>query len=279
MLIATHSPIVASIPGASILEFDAEGVHQRAWTISTSWSTTAASSRHPSATCVTCATRQMAHPAPLGTCGRRHGRYAVVTHASGSSPDAAGAGWCHPVSMADQPGQETSGAFARLQTKPRVASGQALLVSMLVLLGCDVIGGFVGVASGAETWGTAWGFDTHSTVPFPMGVVQLVLAWLAARDVRPPVGLVAAVVLSAVCLISVLAGFSTGTSSAPSRPTGCSPGASSGQPSCCWSPQPSACSPRLGRGSCTHVADTCDVLGNEPAAVNHVDWRRYAATS
>ena len=31
VLIATHSPIVASIPGASILEFDAEGVHQRAW--------------------------------------------------------------------------------------------------------------------------------------------------------------------------------------------------------------------------------------------------------
>ena len=81
---------------------------------------------------------------------------------------------------------------------------------MLVLLGCDVIGGFVGVASGAETWGTAWGFDTHSTVPFPMGVVQLVLAWLAARDVRPPVGLVAAVVLSAVCLISVLAGLFDG---------------------------------------------------------------------
>ncbi len=112
--------------------------------------------------------------------------------------------------MADQPGQETSGAFARLQTTPRVASGQALLVSMLVLLGCDVIGGFVGVASGAETWGTAWGFDTHSTVPFPLGVVQLVLAWLAARDVRPPVGLVAAVVLGAVCLISVLAGLFDG---------------------------------------------------------------------
>lgn len=112
--------------------------------------------------------------------------------------------------MADQPGQETSRAFARFQTKPRVASGQALLVSMLVLLVCDVIGGFIGVASGAETWGTAWGFDTHSTVPLPMGVVQLILAWLAARNVRPPVGLVAAAVLSAICLISVLAGLFDG---------------------------------------------------------------------
>jgi hypothetical protein len=112
--------------------------------------------------------------------------------------------------MADQPRQETSRAFTRFQTKPRVASGQALLVSMLVLLVCDVIGGFIGVASGAETWGTAWGFDTHSTVPLPMGVVQLILAWLAARNVRPPVGLVAAAVLSAICLISVLAGLFDG---------------------------------------------------------------------
>ncbi|HET8594757.1 MAG TPA: AAA family ATPase [Intrasporangium sp.] len=31
VLIATHSPVVASLPGATILEFDAEGVHERAW--------------------------------------------------------------------------------------------------------------------------------------------------------------------------------------------------------------------------------------------------------
>jgi hypothetical protein len=51
---------------------------------------------------------------------------------------------------------------------------------MVMLFICDVIGGPIGVASGAETWGTAWGFDTHSTVPVPMGPAQLVLAWLAA---------------------------------------------------------------------------------------------------
>lgn len=31
LLIATHSPIVASLPGATILEFDDEGIHERAW--------------------------------------------------------------------------------------------------------------------------------------------------------------------------------------------------------------------------------------------------------
>lgn len=81
---------------------------------------------------------------------------------------------------------------------------------MLVLFVCDVIGGFIAVASGAETWRTAWGFDTHSTVPLPMGAAQLLLAWLAARDVRPRVGFVAAGLLSAVCLASVLFGLFDG---------------------------------------------------------------------
>lgn len=31
VLIATHSPIVASLPGATILEFDAAGIHHRTW--------------------------------------------------------------------------------------------------------------------------------------------------------------------------------------------------------------------------------------------------------
>ena len=90
------------------------------------------------------------------------------------------------------------------------SSGRRLIVTMLVLFVCDVIGGFIGVASGAETWGTAWGFDTHSTVPVPMGAAQLVLAWWAAHDVRPRVGFVAAVLLSAVCLMSVLFGLFDG---------------------------------------------------------------------
>ena len=93
---------------------------------------------------------------------------------------------------------------------PSVASGRALVLSMLVLLVCDVIGGFIGVASGVNTWDEAWGFNTESTVPLPVGAAQLVLAWLAARNVRPPVGLVAAVLLSAFCLISLLFGLFDG---------------------------------------------------------------------
>jgi len=91
-----------------------------------------------------------------------------------------------------------------------MASGRRLLVAALVLLVCDVIGGFLAVAAGVNTWSEAWGFDTSFTVPLPVGVVQLVLAWLAARNVRPPVGVVAAVVLAVFCLISVLFGLFDG---------------------------------------------------------------------
>ena len=89
-------------------------------------------------------------------------------------------------------------------------SGRRLLGAMLVLIVCDVIGGFLAVASGVNTWGEAWGFNTKFTVPLPVGAAQLVLAWLAARNVRPPVGLVAAVLLSAFCLISVMFGLFDG---------------------------------------------------------------------
>src|SRR6476620_6803557 len=91
-----------------------------------------------------------------------------------------------------------------------MASGRRLLVAALVLLVCDVIGGFLAVASGVDPWGEAWGCDTSFTVPVPVGLVQVLLAWLAARDVRPPVGLVAAVVLAVFCLISVLFGLCDG---------------------------------------------------------------------
>jgi hypothetical protein len=78
---------------------------------------------------------------------------------------------------------------------------------MLVLLVCDVIGGLIGLASGAaDTWNDAWGFDTESTVPLPIGATQLVLAWLASRNVRPPVGRIAADVLSVFCLLSLIFG-------------------------------------------------------------------------
>ena len=91
-------------------------------------------------------------------------------------------------------------AQSLMATMSAMASGRRLLVAMLVLFVCDVIGGLLAVVSGIATWGEAWGFDTTFTVPLPVGAAQLVLAWLAARNVRPPVGLIAAVVLSVFCL-------------------------------------------------------------------------------
>jgi hypothetical protein len=91
-----------------------------------------------------------------------------------------------------------------------MASGRRLVVAMLVLITCDVIGGFLAVATGVNTWGEAWGFDTTFTVPLPVGAAQLLLAWVAARNVRPPLGLVAATLLSAICLISLMFGLFDG---------------------------------------------------------------------
>ena len=112
--------------------------------------------------------------------------------------------------MQGQPGRDRPRPFHRFRTMPSVTSGRVLLFAMLGLLVCDVIGGFVALASGADTWNEARGFDTKHTVPLPVGAAQLVLAWLAARNVRPPVGLVAAVLLSAFCLISLMAGLFDG---------------------------------------------------------------------
>jgi hypothetical protein len=101
-------------------------------------------------------------------------------------------------------------AMLALTTMSAMASGRRLLAGMLVLFVCDVIGGFLAVVSGIATWGEAWGFDTTFTVPLPVALLQLVLAWLAARNVRPPVGLVAAVVLGVFCLVSLLFGLFDG---------------------------------------------------------------------
>jgi hypothetical protein len=118
-----------------------------------------------------------------------------------------------------------------------------------------VIGGFLAVASGRNTCGEAWGFDTKFTVLLPVGAAQLVLAWLAARNARPPVGLVAAILLSAFCLISLMYGLFDGALTNQVASSGWAHGGSSGGSSCCRSPPLSVCSPPPGRGSCTGFAD------------------------
>jgi hypothetical protein len=90
------------------------------------------------------------------------------------------------------------------------ASGRRLLIATVILLGVDVIGGLLAVASDVNTWGEAWSSRALLAAPLPMMVAQLVLAWLAARNVRPPVGLVAAALLSVACVVSVVSGFFDG---------------------------------------------------------------------
>ncbi len=93
---------------------------------------------------------------------------------------------------------------------PTADSGQRLLLATVVLIAIDVVGGILAVSSGVNTWGEAWGSRALLAAPLPMMVAQLVLAWLAARNVRPPVGLVAAIVLALACLISAVSGFFDG---------------------------------------------------------------------
>ena len=90
------------------------------------------------------------------------------------------------------------------------ASGRRLLVATVILAAVDAIGGLLAVASDVNTWGEAWGSQALLAAPLPMVAAQLVLAWLAARNARPPVGVVAAVVLALACLVSAISGFFDG---------------------------------------------------------------------
>ena len=89
-------------------------------------------------------------------------------------------------------------------------SGRRLLVATVILAAVDAIGGLLAVASDVNTWGEAWGSQALLAAPLPMVAAQLVLAWLAARNARPPVGVVAAVVLALACLVSAISGFFDG---------------------------------------------------------------------
>jgi hypothetical protein len=100
------------------------------------------------------------------------------------------------------------------------AAGRRLLLTTVALVVADVICVFLAVSSDLTPWGKAWGFDIRGFVPLPMVVVELVLAWLAARNVRPPIGRVAAVLLGVICLISVLAGLFDGDMTSEPMTTG-----------------------------------------------------------
>jgi hypothetical protein len=89
-------------------------------------------------------------------------------------------------------------------------SGRTILLATVVLIVIDVVGGIVAVSADVNTWGEAWGSRALLAAPLPMMVAQLVLAWLAARNVRPPIGFIAAIVLALACLVSAISGFFDG---------------------------------------------------------------------
>ena len=91
------------------------------------------------------------------------------------------------------------------------SSGRHLLIAVAALIGTNVVAVFLAVDSGlTESWGKVWGFDIVGFIPWPIVVVELGLAWLAARNARPPTGRIAAITLSVICVISVLAGVFDG---------------------------------------------------------------------
>lgn len=89
-------------------------------------------------------------------------------------------------------------------------TGRRLLLAVVALTGANVICVFLAVSSGVTERDKVWGFDILGFIPLPMVVAELVLAWLAARNVRPPIGRVAAILLGVICVISVLAGMFDG---------------------------------------------------------------------
>ena len=90
------------------------------------------------------------------------------------------------------------------------ALGRPVFLGTVALIVIDIIGGVLAVWSGVNTWGEAWGSRALLAAPLPMMVAQLLLAWVAARNLRPPVGLVAALVLALACLVSAISGFFDG---------------------------------------------------------------------
>ena len=89
------------------------------------------------------------------------------------------------------------------------SSTGSLRLAMAVLLVTDVVGGLVAVRAGVNTWGEAWGPEALLAAPVPMIVAQLLLVWLATRRAGRGAA-VAAGLLAAACLVSVVSGFFDG---------------------------------------------------------------------
>lgn len=88
-------------------------------------------------------------------------------------------------------------------------SATRLVTAQLTLLGIDVGGGVLAVASGVNTWGEAWGTAALLAAPLPMMVGQAVLAGLATST-RKRWGSLPAGLLALACFVSIASGFFDG---------------------------------------------------------------------
>ncbi len=89
------------------------------------------------------------------------------------------------------------------------ATSRRLVAAVVLLVAVDVGGGLLAVASGANTWGEAWGGAALLAAPAPMIAAQVVLTATAVlRRGRLAVG--AGVLLGLACAVSVVSGFFDG---------------------------------------------------------------------
>ena len=86
---------------------------------------------------------------------------------------------------------------------------QAIVASMLVLLGLDLIGGGVAVATDVNDWDEAWGGNARLAAPWPMILLQ-VAALVLAIGFRRPWAIVGGSILAVACLVSGISGFFDG---------------------------------------------------------------------
>ena len=104
--------------------------------------------------------------------------------------------------------QTAASAASASRAFPRSTAG-ALRLAMAVLVATDLAGGLVAVRAGVNTWGEAWGPEALLAAPVPMIAAQLLLVWLATRRAGRGAA-VAAGLLAAACLVSVVSGFFDG---------------------------------------------------------------------
>ena len=94
-------------------------------------------------------------------------------------------------------------------THPSRRTATRLVAAQLALLGVDVLGGVVAVASGVNTWGEAWSSTALLAAPLPMMAAQSVLTVLAVST-RRRWGAIPAGLLALACFVSIASGFFDG---------------------------------------------------------------------